>query len=71
MEKSNRNKSKRDIKRAATIIETAELTGVSTRSVRRIMESEQKNETVVMVFMEIEEGKNKLLSEVKKLVPFN
>lgn len=61
---------KRDTKRAATIIETAELTGVSTRSVQRVLNAEQENEKVLSIFMTITEEKRDLLKRVKELVPF-
>ncbi len=62
---------KRDVKRAATVKETAEATGVSTRYVNMVMNGERENESVVSVFMELTEGKSLLLDAVKKLVPFN
>ena len=59
----------RNIKRAALIQETADLTGVSVRSVRRVLENERKNETVVTVYMTLLEGTNNLIKEVAALVP--
>ena len=70
MAKKFRNASKRDIKKAATILDTAELAGVSPRQVRRVLRGEQENQNVFTVFMELTEGKNMLLQEVKKLIPF-
>lgn len=66
-----KNQAKRDIKRAATIIEAAEITGVSQRSVRRVLAGEQENPNVLGVVMELTERKNLLIEEVKRLVPFN
>jgi hypothetical protein len=66
-----KNNSKRDTRRAATTIETAEVVGVSPRSVRRVLEQKQENETVLNVFMFLEEGKTELLKAAEKLVPFN
>lgn len=60
----------RNIKRAALIQETADITGVSVRSVRRVLENERKNETVVAVYMTLLEGTNNLVKEVRQLVPF-
>ncbi len=65
------NQSKRDAKRAATVKETAMLVGVSQRYVRMVMAGDRENDKVIEVFMELTEGKNLLLQEVKKLVPFN
>ena len=62
---------KRDVERAATIKKTAELVGVSKRYVRMVMDGDRESETVTTVFMELTEGKNALLEEVKKLIPFN
>jgi DNA-binding LacI/PurR family transcriptional regulator len=63
--------SKRDIRRAANIADTAEIVGVSTRTVQRVLNAEQKNENVLSVFMVLSEEHNKLLKAVKELVPFN
>ena len=60
----------RDIKRAALIQQTADITGVSIRSVRRVLESQQTNENVMAVYMTLLEGTNSLLAEVKRVVPF-
>jgi predicted regulator of amino acid metabolism with ACT domain len=70
MDKKTRIKRKKDTKKAATIIETAELVGVSTRTVQRVIKAEQDNEKVFSVFMELTERKNRLLAEVQQLVPF-
>lgn len=69
--KNPRNKTKREARRAATVIETAELAGVSTRTVQRVLSADQENEKVLSIFMTISEGHNKLLKAVKELVPFN
>ena len=60
-----------DVSRAATIKETAQLVGVSQHYVRMILNGKRENDKIMEVFMEITEGKNLLLQEVKKLVPFN
>lgn len=70
MEKNVRITKPRDIKRAATIQDTAELVEVSTRQVRRVLDGEQENPKIISVFMELQEGKNLLLQEVKNLIPF-
>lgn len=66
-----RKKTKRDARRVATIKETAEIAKVSTRSVERVLNAEQKNDQVLSIFMTISEEHNKLLRSVKQLVPFN
>lgn len=62
-------KVKRDTVRAAKIKLTAEIAGVSDRQVQRVLNAEQENETVVLAFMEIDQGLNKLVQEVKRIVP--
>lgn len=64
---NNRN---RDTINAARVIKTAECVGVSERYVNYVINGERNNDMVLSVFMEIQEGENKLLEEVKKLVPF-
>lgn len=66
-----RKPNKIDVSRAATIKETATLVGVSQRHVQLVMNGDRQNDKIVEVFMEITEGKNLLLQEVKKLIPFN
>lgn len=67
MEKPN----KIDVSRAATIKETAQVVGVSQRYVQMVLKGDRENDKIVEVAMAITEGKNLLLDEVKKLVPFN
>lgn len=64
-------KSTRDTVRAANVKRTAEILGVSERYVRLVLSAERQNEEVLLVFMEMQEGENKLIQEVKKLVPLN
>ena len=71
MMKSQPNKKNRDVRRAAIIDYTAELTGVNKRSVQRVLTAEQTNERILSTYMEIDEGINLLLQSVKLLVPFN
>lgn len=61
---------KRDVSRAATIKETALIVGVTTRQVQKVMNCESNNDKIVEVFMELTEGKNALMEQVKQLVPF-
>lgn len=66
-----KNNKKRDTRRAANILDTAEITGLSTSQVQKVLRTDRNNDKVVAVFMELSERKNDLLEEVKKLIPFN
>ena len=66
-----KNQNKKDVRRAATVKDTAEVIGVSTRQVQRVLAGDQDNEQIVSVFMELTERKNLLIEEVKQLIPFN
>lgn len=75
------NKRKRDIKRAATILETAECLGLSTSTVQKVLRTDRNNEHVLSVYMELTQrkqivleevkAKNELVKAVEKLIPFN
>ena len=65
-----KNQEKRDVRRAANIKDTAEAMGVSTSLVRKTLDMTRNNDKVVEVFMFLHEGKNLLLEEAKRLVPF-
>jgi predicted transcriptional regulator len=69
----------RNTVKAALVEKTAEITGLSSRSVNRVLNGKQNNETVLSVHMELKEGfddlvekveTNLLLEAVKELVPF-
>ena len=64
-------KGTRDTVRAARIKRTAEIVGVSERQVQRVLSADRENDKVLTVFFTLEEGENKLVQEVKKLVPLN
>lgn len=64
------NNNKRDAINAARVIKTAECVGVSTSLVQKVIRGDRNNDKVLSVFMEIQEGENALLEQVKKLVPF-
>lgn len=64
------NNYNRDTKRAALIQETAHITGVSVRSVRRVLDNQQRNEDVIAVYMTLLEGMSNLQKQVRQLVPF-
>ncbi len=61
---------KRDAGLAARIKNTAELTGVSQRQVRRIVNGTCNNEPVLSTYMMLYEGENQLVKSVKELVKF-
>lgn len=72
----NPNKStKRDPETAIRVKRTAELVGVSTRTVYRVIIGDPTvekftAEKVMTVYMELKEGENQLIEAVKQLVPF-
>ncbi len=63
--------STRDAEVATRVKRTAELTGVTERSVYRVLNGDQKNEDVLKVYMTLQEGESLLVQAVKELVPFN
>lgn len=71
MTKKTRYKGKRDARKRATVLETAEIAGVSVSLVEKVLKADRNNEKVLSVFMEITERHNELLQDVKDLVPFN
>lgn len=71
MQKNIRKTRKRDTVRAATVLETAGILGISQRQVQKVMAGDSENDKVVAVFMELTERKSALLEEVKQLIPFN
>ncbi len=60
----------RDAEKAARVKKTAKLTGVTTKQVYRVINGDQKNEAVLLTYMEFSEGENLLLEAVKRAVPF-
>ena len=60
---------KRDSKRATLVKMTAESLGVSTDLVKRVLRMERKNEQVLATYLELDEGMNLLLQEVKRVAP--
>ena len=61
---------KRNAEMAYRVKRTAEICGLNTMSVYRILRGDRVNEEVFTTYMELRERDNKLLDEVKKLVPF-
>lgn len=67
--KFNMKTKERDPERAIRVQRTAEICGVSTRTVYRVIQGEQMNEEVVRIYIHLTEGENELLKAVKDLVP--
>lgn len=59
---------------ATRVKRTAEIVGVSTRTVYRVIKGQEVDkqtiESVLSVYMMLDEGENQLLQAVKKAVPF-
>jgi len=62
---------KRDAEKANRVKRTAELCGVCRPTVYRVSMGDRENEEVFTTYMELMERDNKLMEEVKRLVPFN
>jgi hypothetical protein len=62
---------KRDSEMAFRVKRTAELCGVKTNQVYKVLKGDRNNEEIFTTYMELLERDNALLQEVKKLVPFN
>lgn len=67
MEKNN----KREAFKASLAQKTARIARVSTRYVRMVINGDRENQQVMSVYMQLLEGENKLLAQVKELVPFD
>lgn len=66
---------KRDTERAARIKRTAIITGYSQRYIQAVLSGDRENEQVASIYFSLldadRETDNKLLREVKRVVPFN
>lgn len=62
------SKRRKNTETASTI---ADIAGVTPRYVRMILNGDKDNQAILDAAIIYEEGKNKLLEEVKKLVPFD
>lgn len=66
---------KRDTERAARIKRTAIITGYSQRYIQAVLSGDRENEQVESIYFSLldadRETDNKLLREVKRIVPFN
>lgn len=71
MEKPN----KRDSETATRVKRTANICGVSRRTVYRVINGNEADketaEKILSVYMQLSEGENLLLKAVEKAVPFN
>jgi Ulp1 family protease len=63
---SKGSKMERDI--AAQV---ADIHGVTPDHVRKVRRGDRVNQSILNTYMELLEGKNKLIQAVKELVPFN
>lgn len=61
----------RDSERATRVKKVADLIGVSPRQVYRVLAGDQTNEQVLSAYMALAEGENKILEEVRDLIPFS
>jgi hypothetical protein len=80
MQKEFEKTNSRDIVKAAIVQKTSEITGLSQRSVNRVLNGNQNNDAVLEVHMELQEKfedaveevkTNFLLKAVEELVPFD
>lgn len=63
--------SKRDSIRAARVKKVAESLGKTPNYIRKVLNGVRENNQVLPLMMELQERENKLLEEVKKLIPFD
>ncbi len=66
-----RKTGERDTIRAARIQKVAETLGKTPRYIRMVLNGDRENNQVLPLMMELQEGENKLLEAVKKLIPFD
>ncbi|MCC6290159.1 MAG: hypothetical protein IT249_19950 [Chitinophagaceae bacterium] len=71
MQKNIRKKKRRDPVVAARVKNTADIVGVSNRTVYRVIKGDSINITVLRAYMNLLEGERLLLEEVKRIIPFN
>ena len=63
-------KRKRDSIKAGIVQKVADMAGVKKDLVYKVLRGDRNNETVMMLYMELVEGQNKLVEAVKTLLPF-
>ena len=61
----------RDVRRAARVLNLAELAGVSTRQVRYVLDGVKTNHAIIEGYLMLERLDNQVLQAVKELVPFD
>lgn len=61
-------KGNRDTIDAARRIKCAQITGVTVRQVRRVLNAESENDLIVSVYMQLVEGENELENQIKQTV---
>ncbi len=71
MEKKIAVKRIRSAEHAWRVKRTAEITGLKTDTVYKIIRGVRENENVITIYMDLLDGDRTLVNEVKKLVPFN
>ena len=69
MQKKSEKQTNRDTVTAAKVKMVADAKGLSPRSVKRIINGDQKNEKVLDDYMSLDEGINLLVQAIKKSVP--
>ena len=75
MQKNPNKSTGRDPETATRVKRTAELVGVSPTTVYRVIMGDERisketSEKVMTVYMELKEGENLLIEQVRQLVPF-
>lgn len=68
--KSMEKRRTRNTYQSVIVKEVAALSGLTDKQVRRVINGESRNESVLAAYMELHEGHNKLLAQVRELVPF-
>ncbi|WP_346236117.1 hypothetical protein ABDK00_017080 [Niabella insulamsoli] len=69
MTKTVSNTRKRELGQAFFTREASELAGVSVREARYVLNMDRKNEKVVTAYMALVEGFNRVVDEVRQLMP--
>ena len=63
-------KGRKDTKKAAIVMKVADLAGVSTDYVYKVLRGDRDNEKIMTAYFEIEHGENLLVQEVRRVVGF-
>ncbi len=62
---------KRNTLQAAMVQRVADICKLTPRQVRRVIKGDSKNEDVLRIYMELQEGENELIKHIKEIIPFN